>query len=667
MALYVPNPDGMSAADLIEYLGAQLAARFAAAEQVMIEQAAKHAYKILDLERAAADMTDLVAQQRALQALAVTRAQALHEMRELAGAVTREITDQQLAAWLVDIAAADGLAAAAARLQLARRLPVAAGFTGSASQAVGALLLDLHSKLSFLNARLTRFPDDIYKQLMSEHSYRVLLGVETPLIMQRKAVQDFLSKGITGFVDKANRQWRIGTYAEMVGRTSAQRAWQEAGIWRMQQSGINLVTVVRGADSCEKCARWGGKILSTSGPALPQLLPHSTQDRNVAVTPDGTVEQARLNGWGHPNCFPGWVPVSAPTGVSAADSRWYEGELIVINTAAGVELSVTPNHPVLTARGWVAAGELVEGDNLIRYHGDVEQPLTSRPNHEGVESCISEVFESLRQSRHVSAISVPGSAEHFHGDGSTDSEVDIVLADRLLGSDGEATELKLPPESDLLLSRVREGELLSEGSLLEVGAGAGHTAHGIVGGADDAGPLFCTRVRHARVHGGGAVTDGNPSAFEASLERAAGDTVFVGEFLDALTGLISTDSIVNVNRNAWAGHVYNLQTGGGWYTANSIIVHNCRCQLIAYLPGLSVPDDSTTYDPKAEEERAEQRRIEREIRAAKRDASTAGDDVTRAASLREIKELQAEMREHLKTTGRLRNSAREQLHFADGK
>ncbi|MEV8398820.1 hypothetical protein [Streptomyces niveus] len=28
--------------------------------------------------------------------------------------------------------------------------------------------------------------------------------------------------------------------------------------------------------------------------------------------------------------------------------------------------------------------------------------------------------------------------------------------------------------------------------------------------------------------------------------------------------------------------MYNLETSGGWYIANGIIVHNCRCSLVPW-------------------------------------------------------------------------------------
>lgn len=38
--------------------------------------------------------------------------------------------------------------------------------------------------------------------------------------------------------------------------------------------------------------------------------------------------------------------------------------------------------------------------------------------------------------------------------------------------------------------------------------------------------------------------------------------------------------MIEVRRFPYSGRVYNLQTAGGWYTANGIVTHNCRCYQI---------------------------------------------------------------------------------------
>ncbi|MFF1876063.1 phage minor capsid protein, partial [Kitasatospora herbaricolor] len=266
MAVYLPDPEGPAAADLIEAFGAELAARYGAVEQVMAEAIAKRAYVILALQQAADDESlTLLQHQVRLQELALARARVLRELRRLAETEVRRIRDENLAESIVQLAAKEGEAAAAARLKMARRLPVGTPITAGATSAVTQLTLDLTSRLELLNARILRYPMDAYQQIIAETAPINILGGATRLQVQQRAVQRFLADGIDGFTDRADRRWRIGTYAEMAGRTATQRAYQDAGVWRMQQSGVNLVTIVRGADPCKKCAGWSGKILSTTG------------------------------------------------------------------------------------------------------------------------------------------------------------------------------------------------------------------------------------------------------------------------------------------------------------------------------------------------------------------------------------------------------------------
>lgn len=301
MAVYVPDPDGIPADELIELLGWELAERFTDAENVMLAEVARRARRIILLEAAGIEAADEVARMRVSQELSMERALAYRALQDLARDVVRDIRDRDLAEWLIDIAAKEGEAAAAARLQLARRIPGRV-FPGSAVQAVGALTLDLSSRLEALEQRILRFPQDVYQQVVSETAPRVLLGAENYVLTQRTAVQRFLDRGVTGFVDQSGRRWTIGAYAEMAGRTASARAWNDASVWRMQQSGLNLVTVQGGFDACRKCAPWIGKVLSTDGTTGTITLPHATQDRMLTITIHGTVEQARAAGWGHPNC-----------------------------------------------------------------------------------------------------------------------------------------------------------------------------------------------------------------------------------------------------------------------------------------------------------------------------------------------------------------------------
>jgi hypothetical protein len=310
---YVPDPDKLAdAADLIEELGAELASRYAEAEDELIRQVAKRAYRDMQLQRVLATAILTAEQQKTLSAridqnrayaeLAAYRAQTIRELQFLAVEVADKLRRANLAQTLIDIAAAEGEAAAAAMLRMARRLPGGGTLTPTASQAVASLTLDMSSRLEAMNWRITRYPQDAYQRVISFTASNTLLGTTTGVQGQAQAVQRFLSQGITGFVDEAERNWRIGSYAEMAGRTAVRRAYEDAAIWRMQQSGINLVTISGGIDACKYCAPWIGKILSTNGQTGTVELPHATRDEMVTVEIYGTLDQAKMAGWGHPNC-----------------------------------------------------------------------------------------------------------------------------------------------------------------------------------------------------------------------------------------------------------------------------------------------------------------------------------------------------------------------------
>lgn len=48
----------------------------------------------------------------------------------------------------------------------------------------------------------------------------------------------------------------------------------------------------------------------------------------------------------------------------------------------------------------------------------------------------------------------------------------------------------------------------------------------------------------------------------------------------ALPGLVALDEVIDIQIVDFAGHVYNLESPSGWYTANSIVASNCRCSTL---------------------------------------------------------------------------------------
>lgn len=308
MALFKPDPD-RTIEDIVEDLGREIADRFRDAEDEAIAEVAARARRDMDLAARVGDTTLVggltVAQQReqnrALADLAAHRARTLAELARVGERLAAGLAPGDLAARVVGIAALEGEAAAAATLGLSEGRLRPVPFTSTAAQAASMVAVSLENRLTNLKERITRYPRDAYQRVVSLYTPATLLGTQTAQVQQARIVQAFLAEGITGFVDRGGRRWTIGAYAEMAGRTSVARAYNDAGVWRMQQSGIQLGTISGAADACRRCAPWIGKIVSLDGTEGDVIVPHATRDEDVTVHIDGTLSQARAAGWGHPN------------------------------------------------------------------------------------------------------------------------------------------------------------------------------------------------------------------------------------------------------------------------------------------------------------------------------------------------------------------------------
>jgi len=652
VAQYVPDPPGLPPHDLIEEMGAELAARFAGAEDELIRQVAVRAHRDLALqeivrttamdEHMGSLFSRALARNRALAELAAHRAQTIRDLQFSAVQVAGKLKAKQTAIDVITLAWQEGEGAAAARLGMAKRLPATSALNGTSSQAATMLTMDLTSRLEDMALRIARYPQDAYQRIISLTASNTLLGTTTSLRMQQASVQRFLSEGITGFVDKADRHWRIGSYAEMAGRTAVNRAYNDAGVWRMQQSGVNLVTVQGGLDSCPQCAPWVGRILSTDGSTGDVEVQHATEDRTVIVTVAATLDTARGAGLMHPNAILGNQTVRPLGAVENGVKAWYDGPSVHVTCASGVQLTVSPNHPVLTPDGWVAADTLKEGMHVFSAadgHGDglpgsADEDLNkAAPRFEDVLDAVAAVGGRT---------SIPSSADYLHGDGRfIQGEIDVVFADGSLVTELHSGLLQEPCEHFLVRPYVQA----------EAGAGIGSPDQG---GLAVLGPV-------AR-----PLANDYSAGVEPSSDGRVADAETVGEILSGLSAGVALDQIVKVEHGSYVGHAFDLQTGSGAYLAGSILVHNCRHKAVAYLPGLSIPQAGQEYNAEADAARTQQRSIERDIRKAKREQSVAGDPAAKQRAGAKVKAKQAQMRDHLEATGRKRASFREQLSFADG-
>jgi hypothetical protein len=517
--------------------------------------------------------------------------------------------------------------------------------------AVEALARQTISDLSRTHLQILRSADDIYRGVIAETAGGTVTGAETRRQSAQRALNRYARQGVTGFRDRAGRNWSMETYAEMSTRTASGRAMIEGSLDTYAADGRDLVIVSNAPEECKVCRPFEGKLLSISGARV--------GERVGGIEVVDTVRGATSAGLFHANCFPGDVQVSGGS-VRAADTRWYEGELVVIHTAGGDELPVTPNHPVLTSEGWVAAGALNESHQLVRHLGAERMHLVG-PDDQRVPSQIGQVASALRQSGAMVAMSVPASAEQFHGDG-LGGHVDVVLARGLLSDGVDTTVIQPCGHRSLVVGGMGLSALLAERSTSQVLVGAGHATHGVVSGGDLGGALLGVHALPLASLGL-APTDLSATDLDPSADARLADAEGGRQLVLALAGSVALDQVIDLRRREFHGHVYNLQTADGWYTANGIVVHNCRHRLNAYIEGLTRPMTDTA-DPDGDRLRQRQRALERRIRAAKAQIAAAepfgpGPELDRVKGT--LRKAQADMREFISTNDRKRVRAREQL------
>ena len=176
------------------------------------------------------------------------------------------------------------------------------------------------------------------------------------------------------------------------------------------------------------------------------------QDANERFSGDASVAKF------HDNCVPAETLVDGPA-AEVGYRRWYEGEMLIIGTAAGHKLSITPNHPVLTDRGWVPAGLIRPGDCVLSSF-NAQGSLLSVPDEQHVPARIEDVWSALSV---LGLVGMPVTSEDFHGDG-THGKVDVVRADGLLGRYLNVTDVEVFGERELAWAGVGESVLALRGS-----------------------------------------------------------------------------------------------------------------------------------------------------------------------------------------------------------
>lgn len=337
----------------------------------------------------------------------------------------------------------------------------------------------------------------------------------------------------------------------------------------------------------------------------------------------------------HVACFPADVVASTIGGLEAHTRRWYQGDLLILRTASGSVLPCTPNHPILTNRGFVAAKDLYVGDKLVDdLAGERVGIIDAEMDH--MEAGIHQMAGSFGEDVAVVTVEVPLASPDFHGD-AADGEVAVVTADGNLTRRFYAPIDQHAVDAIFQYRRAALGRGVGPGDLAAMLLGMGSARRNVrslgealslgrIGSVHPGLLLLATiaqlapRSLQAVAYGVDAVsrtfedatyTDalvveaqnfGHPVGWNVPGDDVsvpvAGLTGFgqngadrsrpLADDLDGLHHVanfaVGHDDLLAIDvRERWRGHVYSLQTGSGLFRASGLIVANCRSASLPWL------------------------------------------------------------------------------------
>jgi len=165
-------------------------------------------------------------------------------------------------------------------------IPITEGFTRLDERTIEDHVKALKGKLQGTHLRIISQAGESYQQAVARGANFVLTGAGTRVEGSQKVLNELANRGITGFTDKAGRNWNLNSYAEMATRTEVGQAATEAHMNRLQENGEDLVVVSSHLESCPICDPWEGRVMSISGDS----------DKYPPV------DEAIDDGLFHPNC-----------------------------------------------------------------------------------------------------------------------------------------------------------------------------------------------------------------------------------------------------------------------------------------------------------------------------------------------------------------------------
>ena len=165
---------------------------------------------------------------------------------------------------------------------------------------------------------------DVYRQAVTEALDETRGGLPATstsysrLQAAQKALDKLTAQGITGYTDKAGKNWNLASYVEMATRTAVSQRYDDLQNAALERAGIDLIYTytISTEGSCDLCLPWLDRVLSLSGDTVGNVGVADAAGTAVTHMVAGSLDEARAAGFRHPQCRCEWVPYTDGTDFS---------------------------------------------------------------------------------------------------------------------------------------------------------------------------------------------------------------------------------------------------------------------------------------------------------------------------------------------------------------
>lgn len=538
----------------------------------------------------------------------------------------------------------------------------------------------LHETITELIPQVSKSGNQLYDQIVEAIAKNPPNSEAGRRRVAQQLLDTFNKKGITGFVDKAGRNWNLVSYVEMATRTATTALAREAHVKQLTKLGLDVVRVTVMPDCNPLCLPFQGRLLSLTG----RVKKNYHGEEVVA-----TLAEALIRGYNHPNAVLGGdQKIDTLAGSVGASKSAYTGPAITIRTANGNSVTVSPEHPVLTHSGWRTAESVSVGDDLARTVDSgrtASGSLLIEPNVNDMVTTVQEEFDALKMV--FPSKRVPTTGNNFQDDRKfLQGEVDVVVSEACLLPIPDPQVIKesgkfnfVWPDMAVTSGIGNSTSNLSfngvsgfpvSGSLANANpVSQKDSSNGAVGNSPEfpqflaSAPVVVQRNNLRDVIGGESIGEKHTRLNQAVSNRRVGDLEEFSAISLGISREVKLDKVISVDRVQFSGHAYDFQTVDGIYSVDNLILHNCRHTVQVVIPGKEVKDPDL-IDPGDYQATQHLRRLERDVRAAKRAKETALTTEARHKAQQQLTHAQQKIRTHIHKTGISRKRLREQIKLA---